>query len=63
MKYFDENGSLDLQTRYGYNVMFLYYMLNREMINYSRVQVLCETFENVTQTSLIKVLLLKGVLI
>ena len=63
VKCFDENGSMDSQTTYEYNVMFLCYMLNREMINYSRLQVFCETFENVTQTSLIKVLLLKGVLI
>ena len=64
MKCFHKNGSMDLETRHGHNVIFLHYMSNREINNFSRVQSFLETFplcENVTQTSLIKVPLLKGV--
>ena len=55
-----------LQVMYGYNLTFYCYMLNREMINYSGVKVFRNIdqnlhVKNVTQTSLIKVLLLKGV--
>ena len=54
---------------YGYNLIFVCYMLNREMINYSGVQLfkaLSKHFpkplcENAAQALLIKVLLLKGV--
>ena len=35
---------MDSQVAYGYNVIFPCYMLNREMINYSRVQSFFETF-------------------
>ena len=47
-------------------LIFLCYMLTREMINYGEVKVFSKHFlkpscENATQTSLIKVLLLKGV--
>ena len=50
---------------YGYNLIFYCYMLNREMINYSGVTVSQNIdqnlqVKNVTQTSLIKVLPLKG---
>ena len=52
---------MDLQTTYGCSVIFLCYMLNRKMINYSRVQiVLGNIFLKTPLTSLIKVVLLKG---
>ena len=44
MKFFDENDSIDLKTTYGYNVIYLCFMLKREMINYNRIQSFFETF-------------------
>ena len=32
MKCFDKNGLIDLEAKYGYNVIFLYCILNRDII-------------------------------
>lgn len=44
VKCFDEKESTDLQRENGYNVIFICYMLNRGMINYSYVQSFFETY-------------------
>ena len=44
VKCFDEKESTDLQRKNGCNVIFICYMLNREMISYSCVQSFFETY-------------------
>ena len=51
MKYFCQNDSMGSETAYGYNLMFICYMLNRKMINDSHVwsflKNLCENISKV----------------
>ena len=54
MKCYNENGSVHSQTKYVYNVLFLCYVSNRQMIRYTRVQSFSKYLpktlrENVTQ--------------